>query len=94
MHQILQTDITKGLPGFYWAGLLFGDGLQLVLLLVLLRQLSEAGQGRVHFLDGQEALGGWRERFAILEEHPHRLRHVALEKKKGGVMYVQRHNAM
>lgn len=37
--------------------LLFGNRLQLGLLLVLLGQLGEAGQGGVHLLDGQEALG-------------------------------------
>lgn len=59
--------------------LLLGNGLQFSLLLVLLGQLSEAGQRGVHLLDGQEALGGSWERFALLKEHPHRLRHVSLK---------------
>lgn len=66
-----------------WAvtALLFGNRLQLVLLLILLRQLSEAGQGRVYFLNREEALGSRRERFTVVKEHPHRLRHVALPNK-------------
>lgn len=38
--------------------LLFGNRLQFSLLLVLLGQLSEAGQRGVHVLDGQEAFAG------------------------------------
>lgn len=58
--------------------LLFGDKLQLGLLLVLLGQLGEAGEGGVHLLQGQEALGrGWK-RFTFLKEDPYRLRHIAL----------------
>lgn len=53
--------------------LLFGDGFQLVLLLVLLRQLGEAGQRLVHFLKGEEALGCRRKGFTLLKEHPDRL---------------------
>lgn len=49
---------------------LLGDELQLRLLLVFLGQLSQAGQGGVHFLDGQEAFGGRREGFTGFEEHP------------------------
>lgn len=59
---------------------LLGDGLQLGLLLVLLGQLSQAGQGGVHLLDAQEAFGGRGEGCAALKEHPDGLRHVALQK--------------
>lgn len=62
--------------------LLFGNGLQFSLLLVLLGQLSEAGQRSVHLLDGQEAFGGSWERFALLKEHPHRLGHVSLKEPR------------
>lgn len=64
-----------------WVWLLFGDVLQLALLLVLLGELCQASQGRVYLLDGQEALGSRRKGFTLLEEHPHRLRHVALEEQ-------------
>lgn len=72
---------------------LFGDELQLGLLLVLLGQLSQAGEGGVHLLDGQKAFGGRGERFTALEEHPDGLRHVTLEKPKegeGGVLFCSK----
>lgn len=65
--------------------LLFGDGLQFGLLVVLLGQLGEAHQAGIHLLDGQEAFCSSGERFTVLEEHPHRLRHVPL-KKSGHVI--------
>lgn len=65
--------------------LLFGDGLQFSLLVVLLGQLGQAHQGGIHLLDGQEAFRSSGERFTVLKEHPHRLRHVAL-KKSGHVI--------
>lgn len=46
-----------------------GDGLQLGLLLVFLGQLSQAGEGGVHLLDGQKAFGGRGEGRAVLKEH-------------------------
>lgn len=60
--------------------LLFGDGLQFSLLVVLLGQLGQAHQGGIHLLDGQEAFRSSGERFTVLKEHPHCLRHVALRK--------------
>ena len=60
-------------------GLLFGYDFQLLLLLVLLGEKGQAGQRRVHILDGQQTLGRRGEGLAVVKEHPHRLGHVPLE---------------
>lgn len=70
---VRQTVSLPTSPNVTMRVLLFGDVLQLGLLLVLLGQLGEASQGGVHLLDGQEALGGRGKGFTLLEEHPNRL---------------------
>ncbi|KAF3840596.1 hypothetical protein F7725_006458 [Dissostichus mawsoni] len=69
------SQITRGLEGI------------LNLLLVLLGQQRQAGQRGVHFLYGEEAFGRRRKRFTLLEEHPHRLRHIALKKNDWFIMF-------
>lgn len=69
--------------------LLFGDGLQFSLLVILLGQLGQAHQGGIHLLDGQEAFRSSGEQFTVLKEHPHRLRHVALKSQESGVKLLK-----
>lgn len=58
-----------------------GNVLQGLLLLILFGELGQVQEEGIHFLDGEEALGGWGERLALLKEDSDRLRHVTLSPK-------------
>lgn len=58
------------------------DILQHALLVIFLSKLGQLDEKLIDLLDGQEAFGCWRTRFALLKEEANCLRNVSLSPRR------------